>query len=1758
MKTKILQLLGLAFIIVWSQQSYATNYYVSPDGNNNSGNGSLSAPWATIQKACDYVAAGDIIYLRGGIYNQRDYIDANVDGTATNPITIMNYNGEEVIFDGTGVPLGDNAGLIFFANWDSNPIMEFYVLDGITVRNSTERGISFYKTDHLVIKNCLVHDIEKRAIGGFGHYITIENNEIYNAALENEYGAMGNSGWAMTCYTTTDYENGDPSTNVTIRNNYIHNCWGEGIGPGQGSDQVLIEGNTVRDVWSVGIYADKATNATIKNNHIYNTDPTYFRNGAPAVGISMANEISFGNIYNPISNFYIYNNLISNVRKGIGFWFDESNDESGNSYHNLVIAYNVIYQPTAQGIAIDEIPSGYNQPSGCILKNNIVYSGASQSTVGDLSAWDISHNDWVGGIPSFGTSASFNTDPGFVNPGISAAPEGFKLGSANASCYGTGVSIAAFTTEDFWHSARSASTPCIGIHEASFSNAPQYYVDANVSSSGNGLSWASAFKTIQEAADLNLQPGDVVNIKPGTYPEAVNIKSNGAQIVGVTANVSVLQNNKISFPAGTNLSEVDLVNHPGEYYALVYRSWKSNNGYYKITQVNDAGDYVIVENAVFTDETGVTSDLNYLSAAIVRPVIYKKYSSNPETERVVLNCSAVPSAYTILYIGNAINDYDAYPASCNIIDGLDVTNSEGGIHLQGSSFNVLVNGRSYNTTLGTGCLMNGNETRQANYNFLINYKIYDVHSEGVYVGAGGHPQFNNHTHFNHLIDNEIYVSGTTLLIENAIDLKEYNKGNVVEGNYIHDIKLASGGNGIIDIRNEEDNALVYGNVFENILKGLNSTNYIINIYGENNNVSFFNNIIYNTTAAADGVYALRVDGGSNLNCLIANNTFYNIHKGMLLEHYSGTCTTTIANNIIDVNSTTLIEEWGNEAKFTMTHNLYSSNPSQYASEPGRQVGVPNFANPAAGDFHLTDLSALAIDKGVVTSPVIACDIEVVQRSGNPDIGAFESGTSVPQPMVYVSSTCTQNAAILTPGETNQMVIGIQIVTSGNTNPLEVNSFTLNASGTTNLADISNAKLFYTGNAGTFNTNNQFGSAVPVLTFSDFTIIGSQTLSEYVNYFWLCFDIAAGASIGNLADASCVDISLGTQTYIPTITSPAGATQIGQIAGMEYVDSYGVQISDDVNVGTINAPILQMPVITSGVANPLLVSQIRINVLGTTNLADIANARIFYTGNNPEFSDAVQFGTTKANPLTTNFIIAGSQSLLEGTNYFWLSLDVLPGATVGNVIDGQYRKIWIDGTAIDPGSKVPAGNRTIVDDTPAPDMELASVGLAQITGLVFPGSVNNEILQILLETSGTGNPLEVNSIDFSAVGSTSSTDIGNAKVFFTGSTPVFSTASQFGAGKAIVDFNVVNLSGSQILEEGLNYFWLSFDINENAPGARLIDAECYSVEIGGNIYEINIYNPEGSREVLIPLLENTVQFGFGTKASYKFGPMYRSRADSDYDYSRFSYLYTQAELSDGGVVPGSLITKIAWYKTNTANITNNGLAYFDIYMKNSDKTILVNPTNWETGVLDGATLVAEKTYTKTDDPFAVNGWMEIELDQPFVYAGGALEISTDWDISGVTNYPTNGGFNWQWTDVAAGRTIAAAHDYPGGVTDLVYREPYNYYYGDADGSKRPNIQITYSGSSVKGKEISNNVQTPETNISNGDARIYSQNSAVVIEFSELPEKELMVYLFNLNGQIIKSLPLESLKMLIPLNNTHGLVIVKIQGTSFRQIKKVMLE
>jgi photosystem II stability/assembly factor-like uncharacterized protein len=172
------------------------------------------------------------------------------------------------------------------------------------------------------------------------------------------------------------------------------------------------------------------------------------------------------------------------------------------------------------------------------------------------------------------------------------------------------------------------------------------------------------------------------------------------------------------------------------------------------------------------------------------------------------------------------------------------------------------------------------------------------------------------------------------------------------------------------------------------------------------------------------------------------------------------------------------------------------------------------------------------------------------------------------PMTYISGTTTQaNVRTVAPNQTNQEIIGIQIVTIGNLSPLSATSFTLNTNGSTSpVTDITNAKLFFTGTNSTFSATSQFGST----SFAPdgvFTITGNQNLSEGINHFWLTYDVPLTAVFNNFLDAQCTSFTVAT-AKTPTITNPAGSRQIA----ISYCDA-GSNICDEyissVSIGTIN-------------------------------------------------------------------------------------------------------------------------------------------------------------------------------------------------------------------------------------------------------------------------------------------------------------------------------------------------------------------------------------------------------------------------------------------------------------------------------------------------------------------------------------------------------------------------------------------------------------
>ena len=145
------------------------------------------------------------------------------------------------------------------------------------------------------------------------------------------------------------------------------------------------------------------------------------------------------------------------------------------------------------------------------------------------------------------------------------------------------------------------------------------------------------------------------------------------------------------------------------------------------------------------------------------------------------------------------------------------------------------------------------------------------------------------------------------------------------------------------------------------------------------------------------------------------------------------------------------------------------------------------------------------------------------------------------PMVFVSSTTTQtNTSTIETCSVDSEIIGIQVVTSGTVTPIDLTQMIIQTTGSTNpLADIGNIDIYYTGTSATFTTGTLFGSSAAAATGVNITIPGSQTLANGTNYFWLAYDMAAGATVGNVVDALCSNLTVNGTGYAPTVSAPAG-------------------------------------------------------------------------------------------------------------------------------------------------------------------------------------------------------------------------------------------------------------------------------------------------------------------------------------------------------------------------------------------------------------------------------------------------------------------------------------------------------------------------------------------------------------------------------------------------------------------------------------------
>lgn len=432
-------------VFLFGSTANAATYYVATTGDD-AASGSLAAPFRTIKQATRVVRPGDVVNVRGGVYYDSTHA-YQVKGTAAARITIRSMPGELAILDGSKLASGTTI-----VNLNENEYVDF---SGFEVRNAPYIGVMIWHGRNVRVLDNHVHHARRYAIYAGGETtpasfdITISGNRVHDAALENQY-HTSTGGWPGAVVVSR-------TERSTITNNKIWNSDGEGLIWGR-STYTTIRGNEIFDTFSVNLYINNGRFATVDRNLVYSTgNSRYYRDGKPAAGIGVANEIAH-DVVKPSSDNVFTNNIVIGTRWG--FYYGAF--DAGGGLLNTKVLHNTFYGTTDEIVRVEN-----DTHSNSTIANNIFYqTGSPAPKYSGAGPVTYRNNLWYGGTSGV-AAGSFDlyADPLFARAGGRASAD-YKLGRLSPAIH-TALDVKEVAT-DFFGNARTPSSD-IGAHEESIS-----------------------------------------------------------------------------------------------------------------------------------------------------------------------------------------------------------------------------------------------------------------------------------------------------------------------------------------------------------------------------------------------------------------------------------------------------------------------------------------------------------------------------------------------------------------------------------------------------------------------------------------------------------------------------------------------------------------------------------------------------------------------------------------------------------------------------------------------------------------------------------------------------------------------------------------------------------------------------------------------------------------------------------------------------------------------------------------------------------------------------------------------------------------------------------------------------------------------------------------------------------------------------------------------------------------------------------------
>jgi parallel beta-helix repeat protein len=352
---------SLVLLLISASAAPAAIYYVAASGGRDSNSGSVSAPFATINRGIHAANAGDTVYVRAGAYHALVYMSSSDGGSSGNPVVISGYPGETAIVDGQdtlpGGPYPDHL-------YDALFLVEasYVTLQDLTIRNSTGMGLKVGGSNNLVQRvNAYGNGENGILLTGPGGYNTVQDSNLYNNAKWHINGQKTPDGyWASGLSSAR----GGANHNV-LRRNIVGLTWGEALSLFESTDNT-VEDNIVYDGWQ-NIYLSDTTGNLVQRNLSYCTPGNPMESLNEQHGFMLDDELETP----PSAYNTVLNNLTYGCTAGIAIGTKQMN--------HVLIANNTFAQANASNSATGTFIIWSNGAAvNSRIVNNVIYQGDSK------------------------------------------------------------------------------------------------------------------------------------------------------------------------------------------------------------------------------------------------------------------------------------------------------------------------------------------------------------------------------------------------------------------------------------------------------------------------------------------------------------------------------------------------------------------------------------------------------------------------------------------------------------------------------------------------------------------------------------------------------------------------------------------------------------------------------------------------------------------------------------------------------------------------------------------------------------------------------------------------------------------------------------------------------------------------------------------------------------------------------------------------------------------------------------------------------------------------------------------------------------------------------------------------------------------------------------------------------------------------------------------------------------------------------------